>query len=89
MHPGKGLLSPALSGRVDGAIKSGQDLDEAGYSSPHLGVSTFRTRYGAYKYCMMLFGLTNGPVTFQRFVNEAFMDYLDGFLTDDLRHIGR
>jgi hypothetical protein len=50
-------------------------------------LTTFRTRYGAYKYRVMPFGLTNGPATFQRFVNETFMDYLDDFLTafiDDL-----
>ena len=35
----------------------------------------------------MPFGLTNGPATFQSFVNSIFMDYLDDFLTafiDDL-----
>jgi transposase InsO family protein len=50
-------------------------------------LTTFRTRYGAYKYRVMPFGLTNGPATFQRFVNENFMEYLDDFLTafiDDL-----
>lgn len=44
-------------------------------------LTTFRTRYGAYKYRVMPFGLTNGPGTFQRFVNENFMEYLDDFLT--------
>ena len=29
----------------------------------------------------MPFGLTNGPSTFQCFVNDTFMDYLDVFLT--------
>jgi transposase InsO family protein len=50
-------------------------------------LTTFRTRYGAYKYKVMPFGLTNGPATFQRFINDVFMDYLDDFLTafiDDL-----
>lgn len=50
-------------------------------------LTTFRTRYGSFKYHVMPFGLTNGPATFQRFVNEIFMDYLDKFLTayvDDL-----
>lgn len=35
----------------------------------------------------MPFGLTNGPATFQRFVNSTFMDCLDQYLTafiDDL-----
>jgi predicted aspartyl protease len=50
-------------------------------------LTTFRTRYGSYKYKVMPFGLTNGPATFQRFVNNTFMEYLDIFLTafmDDL-----
>jgi hypothetical protein len=38
-------------------------------------LTTFRTRYGTFKYKVMPFGLTNGPATFQRFVNEVFMDY--------------
>jgi hypothetical protein len=48
---------------------------------------TFRTRYGSYKYKVMPLGLTNGPATFQHYVNDTFMDYLDDFLTafvDDL-----
>jgi transposase InsO family protein len=50
-------------------------------------LTTFRTRYGSYKYKVMPFGLTNGPATFQHFMNDTFMDYLDDFLTifiDDL-----
>jgi reverse transcriptase-like protein/integrase-like protein len=50
-------------------------------------LTTFRTRYGAYKYRVMPFGLTNGPANFQRFINDTFIDYLDDFLTafiDDL-----
>jgi hypothetical protein len=44
-------------------------------------LTTFRTRYGTFKYKVMPFGLTNGPATFQRFINEVFMDYLDNFMT--------
>jgi hypothetical protein len=50
-------------------------------------MTTFRTRYGSYKYKVMPLGLTNGPATFQCYVNNTFMDYLDDFLTafvDDL-----
>ena len=50
-------------------------------------LTTFRTRYGSYKYRVVPFGLTNGPATFQRFINDNFMDCLDDFLTaylDDL-----
>ncbi|EED22559.1 gag/polymerase/env polyprotein, putative [Talaromyces stipitatus ATCC 10500] len=49
--------------------------------------TTFWCRYDTYKYKVMPFGLTNSPATFQRFVNNIFMDYLDRFLiafVDDL-----
>ena len=44
-------------------------------------LTTFHTRYGTFKYKVMPFGLTNGPSTFQRFINETFMDCLDVFMT--------
>ncbi len=44
-------------------------------------LTTFRTRYGMFKYKVLPFGLTNGPASFQRFVNDLFMDYLDLFLS--------
>jgi RNase H-like domain found in reverse transcriptase/Reverse transcriptase (RNA-dependent DNA polymerase)/Integrase zinc binding domain/Integrase core domain/Chromo (CHRromatin Organisation MOdifier) domain len=44
-------------------------------------LTTFRTRYGAYKYKVLPFGLTNGPATFQRYVNDLFLDYIDQFMT--------
>jgi hypothetical protein len=42
-------------------------------------LTTFRTRYGAYKYKVLPFGLTNGPSTFQRYINDILMGYLDDF----------
>jgi hypothetical protein len=42
-------------------------------------LTTFRTRYGAYKYRVVPFGLTNGPSTFQRYINTTLIDYLDQF----------
>jgi hypothetical protein len=50
-------------------------------------MTTFRTRYGSYKYKVMPLGLMNGLVTFQCYVNDTFIDYLNDFLTafvDDL-----
>jgi hypothetical protein len=44
-------------------------------------LTTFRTRYGTYKYQVLLFGLTNGPATYQRYMNEVLFDYLDNFCT--------
>ena len=41
-------------------------------------LTTFRTRYGAYKCKVLPFGLTNGPATFQRHINNVLIDYLLG-----------
>ncbi|QSZ29100.1 hypothetical protein DSL72_003610 [Monilinia vaccinii-corymbosi] len=43
--------------------------------------TTFRTRYGSYKCKVLLFGLTNGPATYQRYMNDILFDYLDVFCT--------
>ena len=50
-------------------------------------LTTFQTQYSMFKHHIMHFSLTNRPSTFQCFVNDTFMDYLDVFLTtfmDDL-----
>ena len=49
--------------------------------------TAFRTRYGAYEFLVMHFGLTNAPATFQHFMNDTFYDLLDRFVAaylDDL-----
>lgn len=43
-------------------------------------LTTFRTRYGSFKYKVMPFGLSNGPAYFQRFINSIFADCLDKFI---------
>ena len=44
-----------------------------------MDLTTFRTRYSAYRFKVLPFGLTNGPATFQRFINNTLMGYLDDF----------
>jgi hypothetical protein len=44
-------------------------------------LTTFRTRYGSYKYKVLPFGLTNGPAAYQRYMNTVLFDYLDDFYT--------
>jgi predicted aspartyl protease len=44
-------------------------------------LTTFRTRYGTFKSKVLPFGLTNGPATYQRYMNEVLFDYLDDFCT--------
>ena len=40
---------------------------------------TFKTRFGAYKYRVLPFRLTNGPASWQRFMNDTFFQFLDDF----------
>jgi hypothetical protein len=40
-------------------------------------LTTFKTRYGSYKYRVMPFGITNGPANFQRYINNALQGLLD------------
>ena len=42
-------------------------------------LTTFRTRYGSFKCKVLPFGLTNGPSTYQRYMNEVLFDYLTNF----------
>ena len=42
--------------------------------------TTFRTRYGHYKFLVMSFGLTNALVVFMDTMNKVFHDYLDQFI---------
>jgi hypothetical protein len=44
-------------------------------------LTTFRTRYRAHKCKVLPFGLTNGPATYQRYINDVLFDYLDDFCT--------
>lgn len=44
-------------------------------------LTTFRTRYGSYKYRVLPFGLTNGPATYQRYMNDILFEFLDVFCT--------
>jgi len=39
--------------------------------------TAFKTHYGLFEWSVMLFGLTNAPMAFQRFMNDIFSDLLD------------
>eukprot|EP00253_Pinus_taeda_P011854 PITA_11854 len=42
--------------------------------------TTFRTRYGHYKFVVLPFGLTNAPATFMCMMNSVFHQFLDKFV---------
>ena len=41
--------------------------------------TTFITALGAYKYRVLPFGLTNGPSSFQQYINDALWEFLNDF----------
>jgi hypothetical protein len=50
-------------------------------------LTTFRTRFGSFKYRVMPFGLTNGPASYQHYINDVLFDYLDQFASAYLDNI--
>ncbi|KAA0042188.1 pol protein [Cucumis melo var. makuwa] len=42
--------------------------------------TTFRSRYGHYKFIVMSFGLTNAPAVFMDLMNKVFREFLDTFV---------
>ena len=50
-------------------------------------LTTFRTRYGSYKYKVLPFRLTNGPAIYQRYINNVLLNYLDDFYAAYLDNI--
>ena len=42
--------------------------------------TVFKTRYGHFKYQVMLFELTNAPVIFQGYINKILAKKLDVFM---------
>jgi transposase InsO family protein len=81
------LLERLSKARIFTKLDIRQGFHRIRIDSESEDLTTFRTRYGQFKYKVMPFGLTNGPAIFQRFVNNIFKDCLDQFLTafiDDL-----
>ena len=43
-------------------------------------LTTFLTRFGAFKYLVMPFGLCNGPASWQHLINDTLFDFLHRFV---------
>ena len=43
--------------------------------------TTFASQFGAYRWKVMPFGLTGGPASWQRFINDLLWEYLNDFCT--------
>ena len=57
------------------------------HSKEDENLTTFRTKYETYKYLMMSFELTNESFTFQNFMNDILMKFLDDFVVTYLNDI--
>ena len=56
-------------------------------SSNSKDLTTFASQFGAYKWKIMLFRLTGGPASWQRFINDLLWKYLNKFCTAYLDNI--
>ena len=56
------------------------DTIRSEYESQNIQKTAFVTRYGAFEYLVMPFGLCNAPATFQRVMNTILRDGLDRFV---------
>ena len=50
-------------------------------------LTTFLTRFGAFKYLVMPFGLCNGPASWQHLINDILFDFLHRFVQAYLDNI--
>ena len=50
-------------------------------------LTTFASRFGVFKWKVLPFGLTGGPASWQRFINDVLWEYLNKFCTAYLDNI--
>jgi hypothetical protein len=53
---------------------------QARIKEEYIGKTSFRTRYGHYKFVVVPFGLANAPYIFMCLMNDIFINYLDKFV---------
>ena len=50
-------------------------------------LTTFITSIGLYKYCVLLFSLTNRPASYQHYMNDTLLPFLNNFVQAYLDNI--
>nr|GEY11967.1 putative reverse transcriptase domain-containing protein [Tanacetum cinerariifolium] len=70
--------------RIDGETLIIRGYHQLRVRDEDIPKTTFRTRYGHYKFQVMPFGLTNAPPVFMDLVNRVCKPYLDVFIDDIL-----
>ena len=63
--------------RVYSKIDLGTGYHQLRVREADIPKTTFRTRYGDFKFTLMPFGLTNAPTTFMDLMHRVFQPYLD------------
>ena len=74
------LMDQLVGARVFSKIDLRSGYHQIKVKDEDMQKTTFRTRYGHYKYSMMPFGVTNVPGVFMEYMNRIFHAYLDRFV---------
>ena len=78
------LIEETLAQLEDAKYFTKIDIRQAFYrirmSEDSEELTTFLTRFGAFKYLVMPFGLCNGPASWQHLINDTLFDFLHCFV---------
>src|SRR4051812_32088388 len=74
------LMDQLRSAKVYSKIDLCARYNNVRIAGGHEWKTAFRTRYGAFEYLVMPFGMTNSPATFQYFMNDIFHNMVDIFV---------
>jgi hypothetical protein len=83
-----GLFNQLKDARIFSKIDLRSGYHQVRIIDEYINKTSFRTRYGHYKFTMVPFGLSNAPVVFMCLTNGVFQEYLENifivFLDDIL-----
>ncbi|GKE22693.1 putative reverse transcriptase domain-containing protein [Tanacetum coccineum] len=78
------LFDQLQGSRVNSKIDLRSVYHQLRVQEEYIPKTTFRTRYGHYKFQVMPFGLTNAPAVFMDLMNRVCKTYLDKFVIIDI-----